>query len=80
VLTPEVGAADIVQEARGGIVAAGEPAAFATALDRFLGDQTFARTVGDAGQTYVRLNCSWGATAAAMEALYMDLLANAGGH
>jgi len=80
VLTPEVGAADIVKEAQAGIVAAGEPVAFAAALDRFLADETFARKAGDAGQGYVRLNCSWGATAAAMEALYKNVLANAGGH
>ena len=80
VLTPEVGAADVVKEARAGIVAAGEPGAFAAALDRFLADETFARNAGDAGQDYVRRNCSWGATAAAMEALYKNVLANAGGH
>jgi glycosyltransferase involved in cell wall biosynthesis len=76
VLTPEVGAADIVKMAGAGIIAAGEPGAFAAALDRFLADEAYARTAGESGRSYVRQNCSWGAAAAAMEALYKEAMAN----
>jgi glycosyltransferase involved in cell wall biosynthesis len=80
VLTPEVGAAEIVKEAQAGIIAVGEAAVFAAALDRFLSDEEFARKAGEAGRRYVRQNCSWAATASAMETLYKTVLTDAGRH
>jgi glycosyltransferase involved in cell wall biosynthesis len=70
IVTPQVGAAEIVREAGGGIIADGEPASFGAAIDRLLADPALADAMGAAGRSYVRTNLSWAGVAAEMEALY----------
>jgi glycosyltransferase involved in cell wall biosynthesis len=70
VVTPEVGAAEIVRAAGGGIVAGGDPASFGAAIDRLLADRALADTIGAAGRRHVRANLSWAGIAADMEELY----------
>jgi glycosyltransferase involved in cell wall biosynthesis len=70
VVTPEVGAAEIVRAAGGGIVADGDPAPFGAAIDRLLADRTLADAMGAAGRRYVHANLSWASVAGDMEALY----------
>ncbi len=70
VVTPEVGAAEIVRAAGGGIVADGDPASFGAAIERLLADRALADAMGAAGRRYVHANLSWASVAADMEALY----------
>jgi glycosyltransferase involved in cell wall biosynthesis len=70
VVTPEVGAAEIVRAAGGGIIADGDPASFGAAIDRLLADRGLADVMGAAGRRYVHANLSWTSVAADMEALY----------
>lgn len=77
VVTPQVGAADIVREAAGGLVA--EPGDFGEAIAKLVQDEALARSLGEAGQRYVTKHCSWAAAAEQMEALYAGLTpSNAG--
>ncbi len=73
IVTPEVGAAEIVHAAGGGIIADGEPASFGAAIDRLLADPALAAAMGAAGRSYVRANLSWTGVAAEMEALYESI-------
>ena len=74
VLTPEVGAAEVVMAARAGMVVGQDAAALGTALERFIVDESLARQMGEAGRHYVRRNCGWPIVAAAMERLYEKVL------
>jgi glycosyltransferase involved in cell wall biosynthesis len=73
VVTPEVGAAEIVRKAGGGIVAEGDPVSFGAAIGRLIADRAFADAMGAAGRHYVRANLSWASVAAEMEALYDNI-------
>jgi glycosyltransferase involved in cell wall biosynthesis len=77
VVTPEVGAAEIVSRASGGLVAAGEPQPLSAAINRFMQDESHARQTGGAGRQYVLKNCGWAGAAAEMEDLYRQCLASA---
>jgi glycosyltransferase involved in cell wall biosynthesis len=70
VVTPEVGAAEIVRAAGGGIVADGDPTSLGAAIDRLLADGALADAMGAAGRRHVHANLSWAGIAADMEALY----------
>jgi glycosyltransferase involved in cell wall biosynthesis len=73
VVTPEVGAAEIVLQAQGGMVVQGDPEPLGDAIGRLVNDQTLARSMGEAGQRYVCEHCGWPRIAAQMEALYENL-------
>ncbi len=73
VVTPEVGAAEIVRAAGGGIIADGDPAAFGAAIDRLLADRGLADAMGAAARRHVCATLSWASVAADMEALYEGL-------
>lgn len=73
-VTPEVGVADLVRQSRGGIVAAGDPAAIARGLNSLLSDPAAARAMGAAGCAYVRARYDWASVAARMEDLYRATL------
>jgi glycosyltransferase involved in cell wall biosynthesis len=73
VVTPEVGAAEIVRKACGGIIADGDPVSFGAAIDRLIADRVLADAMGAAGRHYVRANLSWASVAAEMEALYDNI-------
>jgi glycosyltransferase involved in cell wall biosynthesis len=73
VATSEVGAAPIVQRAGGGMVVEGEPQALAAAIDYLLSDPHNARSMGQAGRSYVEEHYGWPRIAAEMESLYQSL-------
>jgi glycosyltransferase involved in cell wall biosynthesis len=73
VVTPEVGAADIVREAGGGIVVKGDPNLFSAGLGRLMDDQVLARSMGEAGRRHVLKYYTWARIAGLMENLYTSL-------
>ncbi len=77
VVTPEVGAAEIVRAAAGGIVVEGDPASLAAAIARLVDDAGLAAALGKSGQRYVGEYCAWPRLAAKMEILYADLKSQA---
>jgi glycosyltransferase involved in cell wall biosynthesis len=70
VVTAEVGAAEIVQRCKGGIVTEGNAEAFGAAIGQLLENPGLARTMGEAGQRHVTAHYTWAATSALMEKLY----------
>jgi glycosyltransferase involved in cell wall biosynthesis len=76
VVTPEVGAADLVVASGGGIVIEGEPGAIADGLNCLLEDPTASRAMGEAGRTYVSARCDWASVAARVEDLYASILSS----
>ncbi len=73
VVTPEVGAAEIVQQSKGGIVTQGNAAAFGAAIDHLLDNPNLARSMGEAGQRHVISHYTWARISARMEELYGSL-------
>ena len=73
VVTPEVGAADIVRESGGGVVAAGDPIPLGAAICRLTSDPDLARSMGEAGQRHAMAHYSWTGVAVQMEDLYESL-------
>jgi glycosyltransferase involved in cell wall biosynthesis len=72
VVTPEVGAAEIVRKSGAGLVVAGDPEPLGSAIGRLTADLNLARSMGEAGrQTAARF--SWDHVAAEMEGLYNSL-------
>jgi glycosyltransferase involved in cell wall biosynthesis len=78
VVTPDVGAAEIVSRSGGGVIAGGEPELLGPAIAQFMRDELQARTSGAAGRLYVQQNCTWQGVAEKMEALYLSLVSDAG--
>jgi len=70
IVTPEVGAADIVRESGGGLVVSGDPAAVSAAVRRLTSDVELAQSMGEAGQRHVMSLYGWTTIAARMEELY----------
>jgi glycosyltransferase involved in cell wall biosynthesis len=75
IVTPEVGAAEIVRVSGGGIVAEGDPKSLSAAIDRLIDAPDLARCLGEAGSRYVRGHYGWPDMAAQMERLYQSLRA-----
>jgi glycosyltransferase involved in cell wall biosynthesis len=73
IVTPEVGAADIVRESGGGLVVAGEPIPLGTAICRLTSNVELARSMGEAGQRHAMAHHSWANIGAGMEDLYKSL-------
>jgi glycosyltransferase involved in cell wall biosynthesis len=73
IVTPDVGAAEVVRASGGGIVANGDAESFGQAIDRLLDDPALARAMGEAGRRYVDEHYGWPSIAAQMEALYESL-------
>jgi len=73
VVTPEVGAADIVRESGGGLVVPGDPIPLGAAICRLTSDVDLARSMGEAGQRHAIAHYSWTSIAVRMEALYGSL-------
>jgi len=76
VVTPEVGAARIVEMAGGGLVAPGEPGPFADALRRLLTEPKLRDEFGRRGQAWVREHYSWDRVAEQMIGAYKLLVAH----
>ncbi len=72
VVTPEVGAAEVVRAAGGGVVVAGEPEVLAGAVSALLENPERAE-MGRRGQQYVTAQFTWAAVAERMEAAYRGL-------
>jgi glycosyltransferase involved in cell wall biosynthesis len=74
VTTPEVGAAEIVREAGGGIVVDGEPEALGSAIERLVGNRALAESMGAAGNRHVIAHYTWPQIAARMEQVYARIV------
>jgi glycosyltransferase involved in cell wall biosynthesis len=73
VVTPEVGAAHVIDESGGGLVVAGDPIPLSEALCRLLADSGLARSMGQAGQRHVMAHYTWSQIASRMETVYETL-------
>jgi glycosyltransferase involved in cell wall biosynthesis len=73
VVTPEVGAADIVRESGGGLVVDGDPNPLGAAICQLTSDLNRARSMGEAGQRHAMAHYSWTSIACRMEDLYESL-------
>jgi glycosyltransferase involved in cell wall biosynthesis len=73
VVTPEVGAAEIVRKAGSGLVVAGDPKSLSVAICRLTANQTLARSMGEAGRRHVMADYTWAQIAGRMEGLYESL-------
>jgi len=77
IVTPEVGAAEIVLEADAGFVVPKDPIAIGSRIESLMLDEQAAKRMGTAGQQYVGKNCSWHSVAASMEQLYQTCASEA---
>jgi glycosyltransferase involved in cell wall biosynthesis len=73
VVTPEVGAAEIVRESGGGLVVAGDPTPLSQAISRLTADTTLAGSMGEAGRRHAMAHYTWARIAARMELIYESL-------
>ena len=69
VVTPGVGAAEVVRTSGGGVVAERDPKALARALDSLI-ENPMRLVIGRRGQRYVTANFTWSGVAERMEAVY----------
>ena len=72
IVTPEVGAAEIVRKSGAGLVVAGDPEPLGSAIGRLTADLNLARSMGEAGRQ-TAAHFSWDHVAAQMEDLYASL-------
>src|SRR5215471_16818593 len=72
VVTPEVGAAQIVRTSGAGLVVSGDPEPLGSAIGRLTADLNLARSMGEAGR-HTAARFSWDHVAAQMEDLYASL-------
>jgi len=74
VVTPEVGAADLLQESGAGIVLDGSPATLGAGIAGLIGDPERGREMGKRGRDAVVAKYTWEAIAQHMEAVYLKAL------
>jgi len=74
IVTPEVGAADIVRQSGGGIVVDGDPRVLANAITTIVKDSRRARAMGEKGRAFVSERYTWPRIASEMESLYGHLI------
>jgi glycosyltransferase involved in cell wall biosynthesis len=79
VVTPEVGLARFVTEARAGIIADGEPMSLAGAIRKLHGDVKLRKDMGVAGRFAVEKSLSWTGIALQLETVYHDIIVSVGG-
>jgi glycosyltransferase involved in cell wall biosynthesis len=77
VVTPGVGAAEIVVRAKGGLVVPKDATELRKAFELLLASDGPAREMGERGRDYVIKNCGWDSVAAKMEALYQQCITRA---
>jgi glycosyltransferase involved in cell wall biosynthesis len=75
IVTPEVGAAEVVKDSGGGLVAGGDAQSLGAAIDRLTEDAATSSAMGEAGRRHVSERYGWQTVAARMEALYGELKA-----
>jgi glycosyltransferase involved in cell wall biosynthesis len=73
IVTPEVGAADIVRKSGGGLVVAGDPRPLGAAISQLTSDVSLARSMGEVGQHHAIAHYSWPEIATRMEHSYENL-------
>ncbi len=73
IVTPEVGAAEVVTQSGGGLVADGAAEPLGAAIASLIDDPAQAAAMGEAGRQYVQRHYSWQSVAGQMEALYQEL-------
>src|SRR5262245_22872442 len=73
VVTPEVGAAEIVRTSGGGLVVAGDPHPLGAAICQLTSDVNRARSMGETGQRHAMAHYSWTSVAIRIEDLYRSL-------
>jgi glycosyltransferase involved in cell wall biosynthesis len=74
VVTKEVGLASLVLETGAGVVADGEPALLAKAINELRSDEVRRKRYGLAGQRTVNAKLSWGAAAAQLAQVYQSVI------
>jgi glycosyltransferase involved in cell wall biosynthesis len=72
VVTPEVGAADVVRESGGGAVLDGAPAALGAGIRALIADPAALERMGAAGREFVEAHFGWPLVAGQMERAYRD--------
>ena len=70
VVTPQVGAADIVRESGAGLVLDGEPGALAAGIGALVSDAAARARMARNGADFVRRRYAWDTIAAQMEEAY----------
>ncbi len=73
IVTPGIGAAEVVRESGGGLVVDGDPESLGCAMDWLTSDLARAAAMGEAGRRHVSDHYTWPKIAARMEALYESL-------
>jgi glycosyltransferase involved in cell wall biosynthesis len=73
VVTPEVGAAEIVSKSGGGIVVSGDPEPLGAAIVRLVADPALSRSMGESGKRHVMVDYSWTHIGGRMEGMYESL-------
>jgi len=77
IATPEVGAAEIVIEAKAGLVVRGDAEPLSVAIDQLTETDALAASMGAAGRNHVTEHYGWSRVAAQMEGLYANLARSA---
>lgn len=75
VVTPEVGAADIVRESGAGAVLDGDPAKLGTGIRNLIADLEALRRMGEKGREFVSHRYTWDAVSLQMEKAYRKAIA-----
>jgi glycosyltransferase involved in cell wall biosynthesis len=70
VVTPEVGAAEIVRTSGAGLVVTGDPEPLSSAIRLLTADLGLARSMGESGRRHAATHFTWDHIAAQMEELY----------
>ena len=74
IVTPDVGAGELVAQAGAGVISSGEPAQLAEAVRRLLADPGARRCQGQAGREFARAQLSWEGIARRTCEMYRDAL------
>jgi len=75
IVTPDVGAGELVAQAGAGVITSGEPVPLAAAVRRLLADPGARRRQGQAGRKFARTQLSWEGIARRTCEMYRDALA-----
>jgi glycosyltransferase involved in cell wall biosynthesis len=73
VVTPEVGAAEIVRQSGGGLVVEGDRELLGAALAQLAADRALSRSMGECGRRHVMVHYTWARIAGQMERMYEAL-------
>lgn len=74
VVTPEVGAADIVYQTGGGVVLDGRPEALAAGISALLADPGTLKDMGDRARSVIKRSYTWTAIAGEMDGVYRGIV------